>query len=330
MTTQTRHAGLSEDIPLMTQQPIAATAERLGFAGLWTPENRSRDGFVTCTVWGLATSSMTVGIGVVPAGMRTPHALALAAMSVQDATDGRFILGLGAGQRFEGKKQWGHDPGPPISHMSDYLTVVQALMAGEQVHYEGKTLTIESDTVQLNPRPPAAPLYLAALGTQMMALAGRKADGVLLNWTNAERIAQARSIVEENTAKVGRKASDVTVAGYIRVCVDEDEKVARHAVAAQTVRYLLVPAYRAQFVEMGFGGVSEQVKAALDTGGIDAAARAVPVELVDRVAAYGSPAKARAMFEKLAEGLDIAIVRIVPANDTVQSIVAVLEATQPN
>lgn len=329
MTSKIRHAGLSEDLPIHAQQSVAVTAERLGFDGLWTPENRMRDGFVTCTAWGLATTSITLGIGVAPAPMRTAHALAMAALSVQDATDGRFILGIGSGSRAGSIAHFGHDPGPPISNMSDYLTVIPALMAGETVTYQGKTMKIASDAVQLTPRPEPAPLYLAALGTQMMALAGRKADGVLLNWTNRERIELARAIVGENAAKSGRNAADIVIAGYVRVCVDEDEDLARHAVATQTVRYLLIPSYRAQFEEMGFVGVSDEVRAALDSGGIDAAAGRVPVELVDRVCAYGPPAKARAMFERNSEGLDLPIVRIVPAHTTIESIVAVLEATHP-
>ena len=101
------------------------------------------------------------------------------------------------------------------------------------------------------------------------------------------------------------------------------------AVAIQTVRYLLIPAYRSQFEEMGFMGVSESVKSALDAEGIDGAARQVPDELLKRVSGYGSPSQARAMFERLGQELDLAIVRIVPAQEQIESIVAVLEATHP-
>ena len=105
-------------------------------------------------------------------------------------------------------------------------------------------------------------MYLGALGPRMLELAGELADGACLNWCSPEQIAWSRERVNAGAAKAGRDPSEIKLAEYIRVCVDDDEDVARRAFAKATMNYALgasVPTererqlgYRAHFERMGF------------------------------------------------------------------------------
>ncbi|GIW06659.1 MAG: 5,10-methylenetetrahydromethanopterin reductase [Dehalococcoidia bacterium] len=320
------HIGLNEDsLPLLETLAIAREAARLGFGGMWTPENRERSGFVTCTYWGTHVPGIQVGIGILPARARSPHSIALDAMTVQEVTGGRFILGLGSSG---GGPAWGTPSDRPVAAMTDYVRTVRALVAGERVVYHGKTIQLAGDQI-LMPGVPPVPVYLGALGPQMLAVAGRYADGVLLNWTNESRVNFARERIARAAASVGRDPSTVVIAGYIRVSVDEDEERARRAVAAQTLKFWRMPHYRAQWEAMGFEEASRLAQLAVASDDPTRAADSLPHDFVRSVSAWGTPSTAARRFAELAEGLDIAIARVIPARPGRDGVMAVLEALAP-
>jgi alkanesulfonate monooxygenase SsuD/methylene tetrahydromethanopterin reductase-like flavin-dependent oxidoreductase (luciferase family) len=319
--------GLNEDsLPLLATLEVAREAARLGFTGIWTPENRERSGFVTCAYWGSQVPGLRVGIGVLPARARSPHSIALDALTVQELTGGRFILGLGASG---GGPAWGTPGDRPVAAMVDYLRTVRALVAGERVVYHGSTIQLAGDEIVMAGVPPV-PVFLGALGPKMLEVAGRWADGVLLNWTNEERARVARETITRAAAAAGRDPSSLVVAGYIRVSVDEDEQRARHAIAAQTLKFWRMPHYRAQWEAMGFseaGRVAERVLASADPVG---AATMLPEAFLHSVSAYGTASAAARRFRELAADLDVAIARVVPARPGPDGVLAVLEALAPN
>src|ERR687892_366821 len=90
----------------------------------------------------------------------------------------------------------------------------------------------------------AIPCFLAALGPSMAELAGRVADGVLLNWCPPERVARARGEIASGAEAVGRDPAEVTVAVYVRACLGHDEDHALGALAEAAEMYAGIPAYR--------------------------------------------------------------------------------------
>ncbi len=168
-----------------------------------------------------------------------------------------------------------------------------------------------------------APIYLAALGPRMLRLAGELADGVALNWCTAEHIAWSR----ERIAAAGRR---VSVIEYIRVAVDEDEDVARRALAGAVAGYAFGPNYGPHFRRMGFDGALRELEARRERGATpDEIVEAFPPELLRRVGYFGTAAGAASAFRRLGAGLDLAIVRVVPARPGVDSVLAALRACRP-
>ena len=326
---------------------LARQAVALGYSSAWTPSQvTSRDAFHVCVQWSQAAGpGLGTAISVVPAPLWTPTSLASQAATTGELTEGRFILGIGPGGVYRGSalRRYGLSPQPVIAQMRDYLTVLRGLLAGETVDYAGKTLQVRG--VKLGFTPPRVPVYLAALGPQMVRLAGELADGVMPNWSSAEQIAWCRERLAEGAARVGRDPSDVKVSQYIRVCVDEDVAAARRAFGAQVLGYALndpadVPpggeeaartaGYRGHFGRMGFESTLREVEAMRDGGASEAELiDALPDELLLKVGYFGPPAGAAAAFRRLAEGLDTAIVRIITTRRDPARVALAMEACRP-
>jgi alkanesulfonate monooxygenase SsuD/methylene tetrahydromethanopterin reductase-like flavin-dependent oxidoreductase (luciferase family) len=223
--------------------------------------------------------------------------------------------------------------------MRDYLVTVRGLVAGEEVNYEGEVVTVRGIKLAISP-PPRTPVYLGALGPEMLRLGGELADGICLNWCSPEQIAWSRERIAEGAARVGRDPNSVRVVEYIRVCVDQDVDVARRAFARSTMGYALgqrVPTdrerrlgYRAHFERMGFAEALAELDRMRQRGApANEVADAFPPELLKRVGYYGTAEDAAGAFRRLAEGLDMAIVRVVAARPGIASVQAVLQACRP-
>jgi alkanesulfonate monooxygenase SsuD/methylene tetrahydromethanopterin reductase-like flavin-dependent oxidoreductase (luciferase family) len=307
-------------------------AAGLGFESLWTPAGGVPDAFHKCAAWSMDTTLRT-GISVVPAPTWGPATLATQAASVGEISGGRFILGIGTGGYGPGFWSSLGLPDKPITAMRDYLAVLRGLLAGEKVTYEGPMLTVRGASLGPGLRP--VPLYLGALGPQMVRLAGELADGALLNWATPERIAQSRQWVRAGAARAGRDPAEVAVTMYIRVCVDDDTDAARRALGRQVLGYAmndpglpLNAGYRGLFTQMGFGDVLTELERR-SAEPIDTLVDAAPDDLLTAVGYFGPAAGAARAYARLSDGLDETIVRVITARPGLEPVVATLEALTP-
>jgi alkanesulfonate monooxygenase SsuD/methylene tetrahydromethanopterin reductase-like flavin-dependent oxidoreductase (luciferase family) len=148
--------------------------------------------------------------------------------------------------------------------------------------------------------PQGQPVGLAALGPLMLRVAGELADAALLNWCSPEWVAWSRARVERAAAAAGRPVPEVVE--YIRTSVDPDATLARSTLGTAALQYALGPgAYRKHFERMGFGPELDRLER---DGGEPSD------ELLAASGAAGAPGQVRPKFERLAQGLDLAIVRV--------------------
>lgn len=328
------------------QAALSREASRLGYTSIWTPEGTGHDSFQLCYLrWAasrdVAAEGLTTGIAVSPVMYRTPVAFAMSGGTLSDTTGGRFIMGIGSGGAYRprARQALGLPKLSALAMMRDYLATIRPLVAGERVDYAGEVVTLKGARLGINP-PPKTPVYLGALGPQMLQLAGEMADGACLNWCSPEQIAWSRQQVAEGAAKAGRDPSEIKMVEYIRVCVDDDVDVARRGLALATMNYALgasVPTererqlgYRAHFERMGFTEELAELDEMRKRGASrDEVADAFPPELLKTVGYYGTGEGAASEFRRLAEGLDTAIVRVVAARRGIASARAVMEACEP-
>jgi alkanesulfonate monooxygenase SsuD/methylene tetrahydromethanopterin reductase-like flavin-dependent oxidoreductase (luciferase family) len=329
-------------LPFAELLQAAREARQLGFESLWTPAGGVPDSFHVCAAWSHDTSLRT-GISVVPAvRMWTPPGLAAQAATLAQLSSGRFVLGLGTGGYGPGFWASVGLPNRPIAVMRAYVTQVRALLAGETVTVGetdaggGTPGWPRSASLGVADLPPA-PVYLAALGPQMLRLAGEAADGALLNWATLEHIAVSRARIGEGIARAGRDPGAVPVTMYIRVCIDDDVTAARQALGSQVLGYALgqpgVPqdaGYRGLFARMGFDEVLRELEARRDRGApLSELTGAVPEQMLQAVGYYGPAAAAPAAFARLSAGLDEAIVRVITARPGLEPVIAAMAALRP-
>ena len=312
-------------------------ADRLGFESSWTPAGGVPDAFHLCAAWS-QDSTLRTGISVVPAArMWRPLALATQAATVGLISNGRFVLGIGTGGY--GPEFWASVdlPDRPIAVMRDYLTILRGLLAGETVNHEGPALRVRSASLDI-PGLPRVPVFLGALGSQMVRLAGELADGALLNWATVDRIAKSRSLVKEGADRIGRDPAEVSLTMYIRVCIDDDVEAARRALAAQVLGYAMASpgtplhtGYRGLFAEMGFSQVISELEQRQIAGeSMGALVAAAPDELLTSVGYFGPAEGAAEAYARLSKGLDETVVRILTARPGLEPVVAAMEALTPD
>ena len=343
--------GLDASLRLTPDQEteLSWRAARMGYTSLWTPAGAGYDFFQLCLHRWHASRAMVeqglmTGTAVYPVEVLSPLAFATSAATASELTGGHFILGIGSGGVYRDAYQGRFGSAVPvIALMRDYLTIIKALLHGDDVDYQGKTTSLQGARVRLGGSrlPPPTPVYLAGLGPQMLRLGGELADGVSLNWCSPDQVAWSRQMVAEGAKKTGRDPSAVQMSEYIRVCVDDDAQVARTAYVRAMMGYALgqtVPSererglgYRGHFERLGFtedllrlddmrrrGATEEQL------------IQAFPDELALKVGYFGPASGAFEAFQDLAQGLDTAIVRVVAARPTVESALAVMEACRPD
>ena len=328
------------------QREVSKEAARLGYTSIWTPEGNGQDSFHLCVQRWQATNEvvaegLTTGIAVSPVMYRTPLSFAMEGGTVSDITGGKFIMGIGSGGAYrpQARAMLGVGRMSALALMRDYLSVIRPLVHGERVDHEGPTTTLKGMRLAMRPAP-ETPVYLGALGPRMLELSGELADGASLNWCTPEQIAWSRERIAEGAAKAGRDPSEINVAEYIRICVDDDVDAARIALAKATMGYALgasVPTererqlgYRAHFERMGFTDELAQLDEMRKNGASsDEVADAFPPEILLSVGYFGKADGAASAFKRLSEGLDTAIVRVVAARRGVDSTLAVMRACKP-
>jgi 5,10-methylenetetrahydromethanopterin reductase len=341
--------GLDGGLRLSTSEQVELSQEaaRLGYTSIWTNEGSGQDMFQVCAQrWAASTEvvpeGLATGIAVSPVMYRSPVAFAMSGGTLSQLTGGKFYMGIGSGGAYRprSRQSMGLPRLSALAMMRDYLITVKGLVNGEESDYQGDVVTLRGIKLDIYP-PPRTPVYLGALGPEMLRLSGELADGACLNWCNPDQIAWSRERVAEGAARVGRDPSEVKMVEYIRVCVDDDVDTARLAYARATMGYALgatVPStrerglgYRAHFERMGFteelAGLDEM---RMNNATRDEVAEAFSPELLSTVGYYGKSEGAAEAFGNLSQGLDTAIVRVVSARPGIESILAVMRACAPN
>ena len=174
------------------------------------------------------------------------------------------------------------------------------------------------------------PIYIAALGPQMLELAGEMADGVLMNWTAESFLPQAVEHISRGARMAGRDISDIDIAGYVRVAAGSDEEAVRASLRGQVARYASNTYYRNFFVETGFGDEMAEAAEALAAGDLARASEAITEEMQDQLAVVGSPAECRAALERRrAAGLQLPVVAPFAIGDNKESHIQTITAMAP-
>ena len=190
------------------------------------------------------------GTSVVPTYPRHPMVMAEQAKTTSMLTKGRFTLGIGLSHQPVVEGMWGYSFDKPVRHAREYLDALMPLLAGEAVSMAGETITARGKLEIFAPEPP---VLLAALGPQMLKLAGARCAGTITWMTGAKTLASHTvPTIAEAAAEAHRPAPEI-LAGF-PIWVTDDVDTARAGAAKTFQIYGQLPSYRAMLDHEGIAG----------------------------------------------------------------------------
>lgn len=285
-------------------------AEARGFDSVWLAESWGHDSIALLSHIGALTTRVRLGTAIVNVFSRTPSLLAMAAVTLGDLYNGRFILGLGTSTRALVENWHGLAYNRPVTRLRDAIQLIRQATTGQEVHFRGETLRIEGLRLRIKPHSPPPPIYLAALAPAAMALVGVLADGWLPYLLPARGLADSVARIRDDARRAGRADDAVCIAPMVLTAVSENADEARRAARRHIGFYLgaMGPHYRAFVARFGFATEVRQVHAAWARGERDAAFAAVTDTMLDEIAVAGTPGECRAKLDALRRaGADLPI-----------------------
>jgi probable F420-dependent oxidoreductase len=287
--------GLVLTAPSIADQVAAARhAESRGLHSVWVTEFFNQHGFVRLAAVAAATKRVQLGTGIAYAFMRTPLLAASAAMDIDEISGGRMILGLGSGTRNMNEK-WYSVPfeHPPAPRMREAVKLIRAAFEAR----DGGGLSFDGDYYSVSipqfRRAGAAraevPIYVAAVNRGMIRAAAT-ADGLV-----GHPIYSRRYMREVVLPELGASCE---LAPFVITSIADDAQQARNEARAQIAFYYSTRLYHSVLDPHGWRDIGETIAACFRKGDFAAMAAAVPDEMVDAIAAAGTPDEVRDRLEQ--------------------------------
>jgi F420-dependent oxidoreductase-like protein len=221
-----------------------------GFASFWLSQITGPDALTALAAVATDAPGIELGTSIVPVYGRHPMILAAQALTVQAATGGRLVLGIGASHQVVVEGMLGESYARSFTRVKETLRAVRGLVAGEPVSLEGKEVVVRG---RLTIQAPPCPILIAALGEKMLELAGREAEGVTLWMVGPRTVADYVAPRLQQAAAAANRPAPRILAG-VPVCVTDDAERARAYAAEQLRTYGFLPAYRATLEREGLSG----------------------------------------------------------------------------
>jgi len=247
-------ANLSNKSPVESCIRELTQARDSGFARLWmTQMPYDADLLTVLAVAMHEVSDIQVASGVVPIQNQHPMLLAQRALTLNLIAGGRFTLGVGVTHRTVTEGMWGISWDRSVRRLTEFLDGLLPLLAGEPVNATGEMLTTRG-ALQISGAP-TPEVYVAALGPQMLRLAGRRTAGTI-TWMTGPKTLKEHIVptLRTSAAEAGRPDGAVSVAAALPLAVTDDVAAVRSLAAEQFAMYGHLPSYRAMLDREGYAG----------------------------------------------------------------------------
>ena len=264
----------------------------LGYTDVWSAESDGPDAFTPLALAAAWEPRLRLGTAIVPAFTRAPACMAQSVAAMADAAPGRFAFGVGSSSNVIVERWNGVPFAEPYKRVRDVVRFLKDAFSGEKVSHKYDTFEVQG--FRLGVKPEIQPSVLvAALRPGMLRLAGREADGAIINWLSADDVAKVAPVVRDAAG-----GEDREIVCRIFVCPSEDADTVRQAGKFAIAAYLNVPVYAEFHRWLGRGDLLAPMWEAWQAGDRKAAVAAIPDSLVDELMVQGSPAECRASIQR--------------------------------
>lgn len=280
-------------------------ADRLGFHAVWTAEAYGSDAISPLAWIGALTNKIKLGTAIMQIPGRTPANAAMTAMTLQQLSGGRFLMGLGLSGPQVAEGWHGQSYARPLTRTREYVDIVRSIFRREErVKYDGQIFQLPYDGTDSTglgkplkstlDATPDIPIYLAAIGPKNVALAAEIADGWLPLFFSPNQFEPVyRPQLESGLAKAGRSLAEIDIAPTVSVVIDDDVEVAYNSLRPMLALYIGGMGARDKnfYADLagryGYEAEAKNIQELYLSGRKGEAMMAVPGGLIDEVALVG-------------------------------------------
>jgi probable F420-dependent oxidoreductase len=305
-------------VPLSEHPELYRRAEALGYDDLWSGETpNGTDGFTPLALAAPVTERMRLATGIVNPYTRGPGVLAQTAGALQEASEGRFVLGLGASSNVTVERFNGMVFERPLSKVREAVAALRPVLSVPPERGPGG-LRLE------RPVTTPVPIVLAALRGRMLALAGELADGAFTNFLPISGLPKVVAALREGERAAGRPEGSVEFAcRFFILPVPEEQGIAM--ARAMFSAYGSVPVYANFYRWLGWAEQLDPMAEAYEAGDRARAAELAPEALIREIFVFGSPDAIRARLEEFIDGgITTAVLTPIAAPDQVSGLIDAL------
>ena len=299
---------------------MAAQLEEAGFDGAYTFEGQS-DPFITVAAAAMNTQKMELMTSIAVAFSRNPMNLAYLGNDLQNLSEGRFILGLGAQVKAHIERRFSMPWSKPASRMREMVQATRAIwdcwQTGEKLRFEGEFYqhTLMSPVFAPEPNKYGVPkIYIAGVGPVMTEVAAEVGDGYFLHPFNTAQSMEELSLaaIDRGLEKGGKQRADYEVSAQVITATGLDEQSMQAAVASarnQIAFYASTPAYLPVLKCHGWEGLQADANQMMREGKWAELNDLIDDDILNTFAVVGTPAEVAA---KIADRFKGKVERISP------------------
>jgi F420-dependent oxidoreductase-like protein len=276
-------------------------ADEAGVDSVFVAEAWGQDAFTMLTQLAERTSRIKLGTGIVNYYSRSPAALAQHFGTLDELSEGRMIIGLGASSANVIEHFHGIPFNPTIARMKETVTIINMLMANQPLDFKGKWFDLQRGfTLRFRPYRDHIPVYIASFRPRAVKAVAEVADGWMPTMIPIQRLKEETAKFFGYAKKAGRDPSELTIRSPGGVTVTKDPERSREAAKATTAFYVarMGDFYYQQLCDMGFADEVNGIRKAWREGGSGAAYAAVPDELSNALNCFGSVEECRERLQE--------------------------------
>jgi len=298
------YSGAKVQIPM----DLILEAEKIGYESVWSAEAWGSDA-VTPIAWILAqTSKIKAGTAIMQMAARTPSMTAMTAMTLDQLSGGRFLLGIGPSGPQVAEGWYGQAYGKPLTRTKEYISIIRKILAREtSLTHEGEHYQIpfvgEGSTGLGKPLKSILhgnsklPIYTGVVTEKGAQTAAEVADGAFLVWANPDKFDLFQPALERGFSKSSdeRSMENFDFAPFVRMVMGDDLDACRREVKSQFALYVGGMGareknfYNDYAKRLGYVDAAQEIQDLFLTGQKQQACDAVPDQLIDDCCLVGPP-----------------------------------------
>jgi coenzyme F420-dependent oxidoreductase len=311
---------------------LTGLAEELGYDRAWLPETWGRNAVATLTALARETETIGVGSSIINTYSRSPALCGQTAATLQEVADGRFRMGIGPSGPIVIESWHGMDFGNPLRRTREYVEIIQQVLSGESVEYEGEYFDLTGFQLRCDPPAATPAVDVAAMGPKAVELAGRFADGWHATVFSPEGLEERLADFHHGAELGDQDRDELRCTLSLTACALDDGDEARELARQHLAFYVggMGTYYRDTLARQGYEDLAHEIAAAWGSGDREQALELIDDELLDQFSAAGTPERARDALEtfEAIDGLD-AIAIGTPRGASVEQTRETIDALAP-